>query len=280
MKQVKIGIVDSFFDRVEGKKDYATARLMGYECVDYQDLCRTNGERYKGSDDDMKAILQKDREAAEAAGVEIWQVHGPWYVDDATEESRAFNLKCMKRCALGTAMLGSKYMIVHPVMPYHWNKEDDPAWTYELNMKYFAEVADFAANIGVNVCLENMPVGHHSIGTLLQVAKFVREMNKDNFQICMDTGHANITGEDIFAGMRLAGDKLTTLHIHDNRGHSDEHRFPFTGVFDWLQFRDILKEIDYKGVYSLEPCMQDVTPVPVKYAYMTAAATATRSLAL
>ena len=273
-----IGIVDSVFDRIDGAKDYAAARVLGYDAVDYQDLANVHGVRYTSSEDEMKKMLELDKEAAKKAGILIGQVHGPWYVDDATEESRAFNLQCMKRCALATSMLGSRYMVVHPVMPYHWNKEEDPAWTYELNRKYFAEVADYAANVGVTVCLENMPVGHHSIGTLLQVAKFVNEMNKDNFEVCFDTGHANITGEDVFAGMREAGKKLTTLHIHDNRGHSDEHRFPYTGVFKWEQFSAVLKEIGYTGIYSLEPCLQDTTPLAAKHAYLTAAATATRAL--
>ena len=274
----KIGITDNFYYGEDGKTQYTLIKEHGFDCIDYEALCDVHGVRYTCSEAELKVMLTEEKLAAEAAGIGISQVHGPWYVDDATEELRAFNLNCMKRCVIGTYDLGCKNMVVHPVMPYHWNKEDDPAWAYALNAEYFGKVCDFAADYGVHICLENMPTANHSVGTLSQVADFVREMNRPNFDICMDTGHANITREDVFDGMRKAGDKLTVLHIHDNRGHMDEHRFPYTGTFDWDTFKKTLVEIGFGGVYSLEPCIGKQCPPAVKDQYLRTLAVAVKSL--
>ena len=264
---MRIGMTNNFYKNDDGVTDYNRMKADGYGFADYQYLCDTHGVRYTCSEKELEIMLTAERKAAEGAGVEMWQVHGPWYVDDRTEESRAFNLACMKRCALGTALLGSKYMVVHPVMPYGWNKEDDPAWTVSLNEAYWHEVCDKAREYGVNVALENMPCGHHSIGTLPQVADFVRRMDIDNFCICYDTGHSNVTKDKVYDAMVAAGDKLQVLHIHDNR-HVDEHRFPHTGSFDWNAFKRGLGAIGFDGVYSLEISIGPQCPAHIKDMYL------------
>ena len=48
------------------------------------------------------------------------------------------------------------------------------------------------------------------------------------------------------------GDRLKTLHIHDNDGTADQHAIPFDGNIDMDRFISKLKELDYYGVLALE----------------------------
>ena len=47
-------------------------------------------------------------------------------------------------------------------------------------------------------------------------------------------------------------DKLVTLHVHDNDGVNDLHRFPFDGVINWESFAKALSELGEDVVLSLE----------------------------
>ena len=50
------------------------------------------------------------------------------------------------------------------------------------------------------------------------------------------------------------GDKLQALHLHDNDKLHDSHQIPFSMNIDFPPIVKALKEIDYKGYFTLEAC--------------------------
>ncbi len=48
------------------------------------------------------------------------------------------------------------------------------------------------------------------------------------------------------------GDSLAALHIHDNDRWHDSHVLPMTGSIDFAAVTCALREIDYKGYFTLE----------------------------
>ena len=48
------------------------------------------------------------------------------------------------------------------------------------------------------------------------------------------------------------GDRLKTLHIHDNDGTADQHIIPFDGNIDYSRFIAKLKKLDFYGIIALE----------------------------
>ena len=279
---MKIGITNNFYLEEDGTTNYQLMKKHGFDCADYQYLCNIGGECYTKSEDEVLKMLTEERKAANDAGIEFSQVHGPWYVYDTSEEKRRSNMVCMKRCVMGTKALGSKYMVVHPVMPYGWNKEEDPAFAVEVNRAYFTELCDYAADYGVDICIENMPltVKHiHTIASMESLAVFCKQVDKPNFKVCMDTGHANITDDDIFGGMRQCGSLIKVLHLHDNNGRADDHRFPYEGSFDWATFKTVIKEIGFDGTYSIESSFNGSCPYDLKETYLITLAKAARSIA-
>ena len=53
-----------------------------------------------------------------------------------------------------------------------------------------------------------------------------------NVGVCLDLGHAHITVGTAEA-IRTLGDRIATVHVHDNHGIKDEHLWPGDGTIDW-----------------------------------------------
>ena len=71
-------------------------------------------------------------------------------------------------------------------------------------------------------------------------------------------------GEDLLQSIRLLGNDLQVLHVHDNNGRDDAHAFPFQYDIDWGRFIKGLQEIGYKGCMSLETRVNVNMPEPMR----------------
>jgi len=82
--------------------------------------------------------------------------------------------------------------------------------------------------------------------------RMIDEIGSERLGILLDTGHANLNGEDL--AQVVAGLKDVPLHIHidDNDGNSDAHMIPGEGNIDFEPFAGALGEIGYQGFISAE----------------------------
>lgn len=245
----------------EGRKKFLEA---GFSCVDLS-LAGTEGWAYNDPEADAKKEIKKISEDLKSDGIEISQIHGPWRYPpkDYTEEDRAERLERMKRSIRMCAHMGCKRWVVHPIMPYGIDDvgTGNEEKTWEINKIFMSELLKTAKEEGVIICFENMPFLKLSLSSPKAIVKFVREMDDDNFRICLDTGHANIFPEiKIGDVVRLMGDKLEALHIHDNDEKDDRHWIPGMGTLDWEDFGKALKEIGFKGVFSYETEIPEKLP--------------------
>lgn len=253
---MKIGITESSYRVYPKEIRYQKMKEHGFTCADYG-MSNTEVAPYTLDDAAFDAYLTEERRLAEDAGIVISQVHGPWRwpPQDATEEDRAERMEKMKRSIRGTAVLGCKNWIVHPIMPYGINElgTDDAQKTWDLNVVFMRELLACAKEHDIIICFENMPMPNFSLGSVEAIMRFVNEMNDDHFRVCLDTGHVNVfPGQTLYDAVHMIGDKLQTLHVHDNSGKSDEHRLPWLGTADWEGFGRALREIGFDGVFSYE----------------------------
>jgi sugar phosphate isomerase/epimerase len=70
--------------------------------------------------------------------------------------------------------------------------------------------------------------------------------------ICLDTGHAHMSGLDVAAAVRRLAPHLRATHIADNHGNADEHFAPFNGTVDWAATMKALGEVGYRNDFSFE----------------------------
>ena len=240
-----------------GDSFYEKLRSFGFDCLDFG-MSDTECALYRYSDEEFGAALKRERASAEAAGISIHQVHGPWRYPprDETEADRRERMEKMKRSIRGAALLGAKYWIVHPLMPF--GVKDIPlgkeADTRALNLSFMRELLVTAREEGVTVCLENMPFVDFSLSSPAAIAELVHEIDDPFLAMCLDTGHANVHPDwhTPAATVRAFGDIVKALHVHDNQGRRDEHLTPFGGTIDWKDFSAALREVSFDGVLSLE----------------------------
>jgi sugar phosphate isomerase/epimerase len=106
-------------------------------------------------------------------------------------------------------------------------------WWAQLRQS-FAELLDYSEGTGLALLIEP---AHEAESTLiLTVAdglRMIDEIGSERLGILLDTGHANVNGEDLAAATRSLKDVPLHIHIDDNHGDSDAHLVPGEGNIDF-----------------------------------------------
>ena len=253
---MKIGIEAAAYFRPFGvEKGSFLAREHGYDCVDFGDLSETETEFFRLPEPEFEKRIVYIKNEMAKNGLYASQTHGPWRHPprDYTEEDRAERFEAMSKGIRGTAYIGSENFVIHTMMPFGTGSGEQPEVQRQINFEYFNRLCDVAEQYGITICFENLPFNHLPINNCKQILEFVKWVNRDNFKVCLDTGHALVSHEQPGEAVRMIGKEyLRTLHVHDNDGTGDYHRLPGDGIADWQDFGKALHEIDFDGVLSLE----------------------------
>lgn len=243
------------YDRF-GTEKYKIIKKHGFDCVDF-DMCNTANPLYHLDEKDFEKYMKTEKALSDNAGIEIYQTHGPWTlpIKDFEKSDRIRRLGEMEKSIYATAILGSRYCVIHPLMPFGIDDMEKgmEKETWEINVSFMKKILEKAKKYGVTVCLENTPFPQFSIATPGQISNLVHEIDEENLKMCLDTGHIAVFG-DKFPGnaIREFKEDIKVFHIHDNGGKKDEHLSPYLGIIDWKDFSSALREINFDGNLSLE----------------------------
>ncbi|MBQ9151017.1 MAG: sugar phosphate isomerase/epimerase, partial [Clostridia bacterium] len=208
----------------------------GYDALDYQSFMDTNNDIFHMDDTAFAKTLRREREVMEANGLFVSQAHGAWRgpVRDASDYDRAERFAAMAKGIRGTALLGAPYFVIHCIMPFGENNLEHRDELWEINAEYYGRLCKVAEDVGVTICLENLPFPLLPLSRTNQVLEFVKMMNTPTLRMCLDTGHTAVYGDPLGDAVRMIGKEyLATLHVHDNDGRRDCHWRPGEGVIDW-----------------------------------------------
>ena len=252
---IKIGTIGGPYVRFYGKeKAYEIIKSLGYDCIDFQAFTNTDTPLYSGSQSEFDAMILADRKIIEAAGLEVHQTHGPWRYppQDGTPEDRAERFEKISQAIRGTALLGSRRLVIHPIMPWGVGKQElQPL--HDMNLEFMGRLAEVGRSNGVIICLENTPMFNFPMAPPKTCLDVAREINSPWLRLCLDTGHCVTQKVNPADAVRMIGkEMLQALHIHDNDGTDDKHWVPYTGIIDWDDFKNSLQEIGFDGCVSLE----------------------------
>ena len=179
-------------------------------------------------------------------GIKCNQSHAPQptYI----KEVRSY----LKRAIECTAEAGGEICVIHP----------DNFKSAEENAEMYRELLPFAKECNVKIATENMfgrnkvtnRLDAHACGLPLDFKKHLDLISDDYFVACVDIGHSEIEsiGTSCVEMLRTLGDKVKALHIHDNDKANDLHQIPFSGSIDFNEVLKTLKEINYRGDFTLE----------------------------
>ncbi len=249
---------------------FTLLKTVGFDCVDfsffdwlpYEAVTAGRTDGFFGKpDEELRRAFRPYKEAAEKNELRIWQAHAPFPTlvrDGATTEAvRASLRKCVMLCGF----FGCRYLVIHPAfLDYDDKLPAETEWNENIAM-YSALIPDLQ-RYGVTACLENIYTRHgrdlyDGVCCEMSVAcRYIDALNERagerRFGFCLDTGHALLTRNDVYAAVTELGDRLAALHIHDNDGIADLHQAPYAGRMDWDRFLRALRDNGYGGCISFE----------------------------
>ncbi len=95
---------------------------------------------------------------------------------------------------------------LHSYWPIDYSKPVDKPGDRARGLEGISSLADFAANLGVNLCLEVLNrFENHVLNTAEEGVAFVREVDKPNVKVMLDTFHMNIEEDSFGKAIRTAG---------------------------------------------------------------------------
>ncbi len=209
--------------------------------------------------DDWEDWIRSLKEVGEEVGVTFPQAHayytrGDAFYADMTRTDGEYCEEYMRRSVIAAEILGVKWMVVHPytVRLERWY---DYRKSLAYNTEYFKRWGEFFAEHHVGMAIENMikhteKVSYCACGE--ELLELVDAIDNPMVQICVDTGHAHLSGVNPAQMIRMVGSHLKATHIADNHQNKDEHFAPFNGTIDWVEVIHALKEVDYQESFTYE----------------------------
>lgn len=183
--------------------------------------------------------IKKLKEIKESRDI-IYTIHSPildMNIASANDRFRSVSIKLVMSSIDHAREIGARLVVVHP-----GNRTpldcSHPRIHWDANRESLGHIIDYAEDLGVGVGVENMP---GNTPMMLQKASDFQAMADEGLPvpITLDVGHANTTGQ-LLAFLDALGPRIVHVHLHDNRGSTDEHLAIGMGNIDWNLIRSRL----------------------------------------
>jgi sugar phosphate isomerase/epimerase len=191
-------------------------------------------------------LVKRAADAIRESGLEPYSFHAPFAdqidimsLDSATQEHAITEITQAVRAA---AVLGVRYFVIHPGPETGVSPIDTQLQRMENAAAAINQIASHCRDLGMSIVLENM-LPHLSFGRTRDLLWMLGAMQTTEVGICLDTGHAFLSGEIDTVVQRLSG-HLWMIHASDNQGTFDDHAPPGDGKIRW---RDLLERVDRSG---------------------------------
>jgi sugar phosphate isomerase/epimerase len=151
---------------------------------------------------------------------------------------RAVTMDKLKKAVEVATILGAKTVVCHP----GYDK-----WRFDGNQQLWLdgsvetwEAVLASARGGPDILLEN--IFEETPETFATLFRYFRD--RDLF-FCFDTGHFNLFSTVSVGDWLIPlGPRLRELHLHDNRGTSDDHLPVGSGIFPFRELKQIIRKRD------------------------------------
>lgn len=203
-----------------------------------------------------KDEILKIKEILDKTGLEVEQTHEPSkWLDYSADEYK----EIMQRAFEASKMVGAKNIIIHAdkYLPDENGYDADKALAtvYE----FYAPFVEYAINNNLGVAVENLFEGDKTkraryTSKIEEQLAIINKFDHPLVTACWDFGHGQASyGKESLEQMKKLGSLLSSTHVHDNIYQLDLHGDIFSGEIDWETAMKYLREMDYKGKFTLEP---------------------------
>lgn len=198
------------------------------------------------------------REIITQEGLTVYQCHTSLWENTSDWQAEADQIKEQLMFA---GAVGAQNAVVHPLCPLTVNDplmQSDDRELMEMNLQMYRGLLPAAAEAGVTVCTENIFADGVHMEAVPCFSTHAAELNAlmdqlPGLKVCLDVGHAVITGQSPADMVHQFGGRLAALHLHANDHVHDLHLAPFEGAgMGWEDFCRALKQVNYQGSVNLE----------------------------
>jgi sugar phosphate isomerase/epimerase len=200
------------------------------------------------------AAVKEAHEMIDRLGLEPYSMHAPFRdeidITSPDESRRSYAVGEVGRAVDSASVLGVKYLVIHPGP----ERGDIPRSERLQRMDYAADsinqIARRCREKNVGLVLENM-LPHLFTGPVRELLWILGSMAARDVGICLDTGHAALSG-DLYGVVHKLSGHLWMVHASDNHGRFDDHLPPGQGKIDWDRLLTQLAKIRFHGALILE----------------------------
>ncbi|MCJ7519611.1 MAG: sugar phosphate isomerase/epimerase [Anaerolineaceae bacterium] len=176
--------------------------------------------------------------------------HYPYSLSSPIEIVRKDSISYMKDCIDNAALIGAPYVLVVPKQSLYGQTRDD---SRRFFMNSLSRVCNYAESRGIKLVVEVVyPKLSNYMGFIEDAINVIRQLGSSNIGVAIDTGHLNLSGEDVGRAIEELGDLLLQVHVNDNNKEQQQNTIPGEGNFDFARFMSLLKEYNYGGFLSIE----------------------------
>ncbi len=248
----------------------AALSQAGYDTVDFWLYSYSEKPGAPMLRENWRDWVDHARRQLEDAGLMSGQVHCAWIHGSAIRDDLSWDVPApvFHRSIEACALLNCRRLIFHPI--FYRRRIDSDALRQRLldiNVAWFRALLPTAERFDVEIHLENTfdfaHVQHPGDAGFMctsasEMLYLTERLNHPLVKLCLDTGHAHISGQDIPDMIRAFGSKLGSLHLNDNYGligpiYEDLHLFPGYGSIEWGEVLDALKAAGFSGSLNMEP---------------------------
>ncbi len=233
---------------------------LGYDAIDVG-FCRViyHDDPYPHNPvldgDDYEQTLDRYIEKCKKLNLKIIGTHIPYrfnYADPSIENYDYYHMMTC-RALRASEYLGAEWAVMHQRSVYE---------TVEYVKRLFCDTG--VKRIGI--AIENKS-NQYSPDELIRAHDILKQEGY-RVGICLDTGHCHINGQygSVADTVRLFGERIKILHVHDNCGNADVHRAVYAGTIDWQSVMKALADIEYGGAFNFE-LQPEKLPEPCRAAY-------------
>jgi protein FrlC len=174
----------------------------------------------------------------------------PFSLSSPNPVIRQDSISYMKDTIDNACALGAGAVLVVPTHSLRGQSTHDArAWFVDGLGEVCACAEARGIKLGVEIVYPALSDFMHATADALGV---IREIGSDCLGIVLDTGHLNLSGEDLALAVQNAGDRLIQVHVNDNDARHQQNNIPGEGCFDFARMLALLRQSGYDGCLTVE----------------------------
>ena len=138
---------------------------------------------------------------------------------------------------------------IYSYWPVDYTKPINKPEARKQSIKSMKELADYAAQYDITLLIETLNrFEQFLVNDVKEAVELVKEIDKDNVKVMLDSFHMNIEEDLIGDAIRYAGNNLGHFHIGEGN-----RKVPGKGHLPWSEMGQALRDINYDGCIVMEP---------------------------